>query len=222
MGHAVFPSIFKNMQRPSRYPVVIYSTYAFTTICYVIMASAGYRAFGQSVQGNIIDNIDPGITKAIIICLTIVTVSSKFAITSFPLTEGILGYMLNIQNQLCSSRHEMGCTSYQWCQSSQLRSYCIRTIVPCCAMLLAIYIPNFFKLLSIIGGVFGNLISVIIPVICYAKIFQESITIWEMRGLNALITAGFAMGLCAVISSIMIWNNKQWTTISCLIALKFW
>lgn len=46
-GHAVFPSIYRDMENPSDYNKMVNVTYQVTTVIYVFMAIIGYLMFGQ-------------------------------------------------------------------------------------------------------------------------------------------------------------------------------
>lgn len=55
-GHAVFPSIYRDMENPSEYNKMVNVTYGITTVIYIVMAVIGYVMFGQdSLQEVIIE-----------------------------------------------------------------------------------------------------------------------------------------------------------------------
>jgi amino acid permease len=75
-----------------------------------------------------------------------------------------------------------------------LTGIAIRTIVPCFAMALAFYLPNFIDLLSVIGAIFGSLISLVIPCLSYLEIFKDEIRSFERCCLYMIILMGVVLG----------------------------
>ena len=53
----------------------------------------------------------------------------------------------------------------------------IRSIIPIYALILLYISPNFGKLLTIIGGVFGSIICVILPLLFYIHIYKDELSI---------------------------------------------
>lgn len=49
-GHAVFPSIYRDMQDPKMYDRMVDITYVITFLVYVAMAAAGYLMFGTTTM----------------------------------------------------------------------------------------------------------------------------------------------------------------------------
>lgn len=70
----------------------------------------------------------------------------------------------------------------------------IRTLIPVLAMTLAIILPSFIELLSIIGAVFGALISLIIPSLSYLKIYEGELLFAERMILYVIILMGIILG----------------------------
>lgn len=46
-GHAVFPSIYRDMENPKQYNHMVNVTYIITAVTYSFMAIVGYLMFGQ-------------------------------------------------------------------------------------------------------------------------------------------------------------------------------
>lgn len=53
IGHAVFPSVYRDMQNPKQYPKMVNYTYMLTTVIYFLMAACGYLMFGRSVMQEV-------------------------------------------------------------------------------------------------------------------------------------------------------------------------
>jgi vesicular inhibitory amino acid transporter len=66
----------------------------------------------------------------------------------------------------------------------------LRTSAPLIALGLSIILPDFLELMELVGAVFGIFISLVIPVLCYRKIFQGQLSRVQDVGLLALIVLG--------------------------------
>lgn len=55
-GHAVFPSIYRDMRDPAKYNAMVDITYFITVIVYVIMSIIGYLMFGQEALQEVKKN----------------------------------------------------------------------------------------------------------------------------------------------------------------------
>lgn len=56
-GHAVFPSIYRDMENPKKYNAMVNITYVITAITYVFMGIVGYLMFGQEALQEITQNL---------------------------------------------------------------------------------------------------------------------------------------------------------------------
>lgn len=52
-GHAVMPSILRDMQDPKQYDRMVDIAYAVTAAAYVLMAIMGYLMFGQETMQEV-------------------------------------------------------------------------------------------------------------------------------------------------------------------------
>jgi len=56
IGHAVFPTVYKDMQNPKQYPRMVNITYALTSFVYLLLAVCGYLMFGNNTMQEVIFN----------------------------------------------------------------------------------------------------------------------------------------------------------------------
>ncbi|KAG1115956.1 hypothetical protein G6F42_013817 [Rhizopus arrhizus] len=56
-GHAVFPSIYRDMENPKKYNHMVNITYQITAVIYSLMAIVGYLMFGQEALQEITQNL---------------------------------------------------------------------------------------------------------------------------------------------------------------------
>lgn len=52
-GHAVFPSIYRDMDEPKKYNEVVDISYIITITIYLLMAWAGYSMFGTETMKEV-------------------------------------------------------------------------------------------------------------------------------------------------------------------------
>lgn len=57
-GHAVFPSIYRDMENPKKYNHMVNITYIITAVIYSLMAIIGYLMFGQETLQEVKQNIN--------------------------------------------------------------------------------------------------------------------------------------------------------------------
>ena len=69
----------------------------------------------------------------------------------------------------------------------------IRSIIPIYALILLYISPNFGKLLTIIGGVFGSIICVILPLLFYIHIYKDELSI------SYVLLVWLLLSVCTVI-----------------------
>lgn len=53
IGHAVFPTVYRDMQDPRQYPKMVNITYAVTTFVYLLLAVSGYLMFGNTTMQEV-------------------------------------------------------------------------------------------------------------------------------------------------------------------------
>ena len=215
------------MTQPYKFYIVVNLMYIMTMISYISLATIGYLAYGMNAKENIIDNFikTSFLTKAIIFLL-IITIITKFILTAYPLTEGLIDLINHIKLYL--SHHYYSSYRnrsknlilrqfnhniiYQDIIESptQMQSQydtslfwihlLIRTCLPIIAMILSIILPDFIHLMSFIGCTFGSFICLIIPILSYLQIYRYNLFIYEKIGLWFILLFG---SICAIVSIIL-------------------
>ena len=72
-GHSVFPSIYRDMRHPPKYPKAVNYTYVFTYLLDCATAVAGYLMFGQKIRDEVTSNIlrTPGYPHALSVAIVV-------------------------------------------------------------------------------------------------------------------------------------------------------
>ncbi|CDS03033.1 hypothetical protein LRAMOSA00435 [Lichtheimia ramosa] len=171
-GHAVFPNIYRDMQEPKHYDRMVDITYILTVTVYVVMAIAGYLMFGSETMQEITQNlaITAGYSKilnSIALWLVVITPIAKFALMIHPLHVAV----------------ELWVGSRVWLQQwmdmdwkHTLFQGISRIVVTIIAVYIAIVFPGFDRVMSLLGALFSFGISVIFPLVCYQRLYGESVS----------------------------------------------
>ena len=77
----------------------------------------------------------------------------------------------------------------------------IRSIIPIYALILLYISPNFGKLLTIIGGVFGSIICVILPLLFYIHIYKDELSISYVLLVWLLLSVCTVVGIAICVLS---------------------
>ena len=83
----------------------------------------------------------------------------------------------------------------------------VRTSVPIAALSLGTILPKFLQLMSIIGSIFGLLISLFIPLLCYRKLFKNQISKLENTVLIVFLIISVFLMITGLIASLTV---DQW------------
>ncbi|SAL95516.1 hypothetical protein [Absidia glauca] len=172
-GHAVFPSLYRDMAEPKTYDRMVDTTYVITFTVYMIMAVAGYLMFGLDTMQEITQNLatTSGYTKWInqgAIYLIVLIPVAKYGLMLNPVN---LSWELWLQSQ---SRME------SWYRDHSFKKYVLSTFGRVLLSAFVIYIatvfPGFDRIMALLGALFSFGISVIFPLACYHRMYHNSMT----------------------------------------------
>lgn len=168
-GHAIVPSIYTSMAQPQKFESMVTFTFVSVTMCCLVVAISGYYMFGSAVDDQITLSLeahsgDGNIFMKIITWLMILTAFSKFTLTAFPLALGIE----EIFAPMVPSDYVM-----EWVSSL------IKLILIGSALAVAIFVPSFSFLCSLVGLICTMVVSVIFPAAAHLKLFGAHLPLWE-------------------------------------------
>jgi vesicular inhibitory amino acid transporter len=191
-GHAIIPSIYTSMARPQDYEKMITYTFLAVTSCCLIVALSGYYMFGSSVDDQItlsLENFSGGgnIMMTTLTWLMILTAFSKFTLTAFPLALGIE----EIFAPCIPSDYVM-----EWV-SSLIKLFLIGS-----SLTVAIFVPSFSLLCSLVGLICTMIVSVIFPAAAHLKLFGAQLPLWEKIIDWFFVISGTCMTIIGTISSV--------------------
>lgn len=126
--------------------------FVFCTITYSSMAVVGYLMFGTNVESQITLNLPTDkISSRVAICTTLVNPIAKYALMVTPIVESIEERFLSIYN-------------------TRKFNLLIRTALVISTVIVAIALPFFGDLMSLVGAFLSVTASIILPCLCYLKI----------------------------------------------------
>jgi vesicular inhibitory amino acid transporter len=197
-GHSVFPNIYRDMRHPYKYTRGLNITYAFTATLDLLMAVVGLLMFGDAVRDEVTSNIlsEDGypqwISVIIVICVAIIPLA-KIPLNARPIVS-TLEILMGLDARAVSGAaalHGM---------SGLNRGLLKATIRICCTIVfvvLGILVPEFDRIMSLLGSVACFTICIILPLAFHLKIFGDEISKSERMMNWVLIVVSSVLALVA-------------------------
>ncbi|CAI7833808.1 unnamed protein product [Closterium sp. NIES-53] len=111
-GHAVFPTIYRSMDKPQHFNRVLLICFTVCTCIYGGIAILGYSMYGQATAAQITLNLPPALTpSSIVLWTTIISPITKFAITITPVALALESSLSSLLSNL-SPPNLASCTPY--------------------------------------------------------------------------------------------------------------
>lgn len=161
--------------------------FALVTLCFSTVAIAGYMMFGPNVKSQITLNLPTEkISSKIAICTTIISPLTKYALLITPIA--------------CDLEKMFGVSQ------NMIISLLLRTLLVISTTIVALFLPFFGYLSALTGSFLVSTVSVLMPCICYLKIFKDSKNKFGFE--NLIIIAIIVFGVCIAIMGTYI-SSKQ-------------
>ncbi|KAJ9067499.1 hypothetical protein DSO57_1038535 [Entomophthora muscae] len=157
-GNVVYPHVEATMRHPESWnKVMVYATICITVI-FVSAGGAGYLYFGDEVQSPVLDSLPRGLatTMGYILITVHVILAAPIYLCSFALDQE---RWLNID------------TMHLTVTSEFVKRLILRTSIVGVLTLIAVYIPYFSDLVSLVGAVSNCIIIFLVPTVCHYKLF---------------------------------------------------
>ncbi|XP_047321044.1 amino acid transporter AVT1J-like [Impatiens glandulifera] len=151
-GHPVFPTLYTSMKDRTQFSKVLFIAFSISTICYASIAVLGYLMFGSSLQSQITLNLPTDrISSRIAIYTALVNPISKYALMVTPIVTGI-------EKKISSHYNKRTC------------QVLIRTALVISTVFVAVAVPFFGELMSLVGAFLSVFVSIVFPCLCYLKL----------------------------------------------------
>ncbi|KAH7422052.1 hypothetical protein KP509_13G088300 [Ceratopteris richardii] len=187
-GHAVFPNIYKSLKKPSQFTTVLTISFIICTTMYGGMAVMGFRMFGSNTESQITLNLPKDLLASkIALWTTVVNPFTKYALTITPVA-------LSLEELFPLS-------FYSW--RGYWVSMTIRTILVMSTLCVALLVPFFGYVMSLIGSLLSMLVCVILPAACFLKLAGNAANILEKIVCIFIVLIGIACAASGTYSSLV-------------------
>lgn len=177
-AHPVFPTLYISMRNQKKFSKVLVLCFFLCTVTYALMAILGYLMFGSRLQSQITLNLPTDkLSGKVAIYTTLVNPIAKYALMITPIVTAI-------ENRLNS-----------YCRKTSFRMF-LRTILVFSTVTVALTLPLFGYLMSLVGAFLSVSACIIIPCLCFLKISG----IYQRLSFELLVIAGIlVMGVSIMI-----------------------
>ncbi|KAM0851074.1 hypothetical protein ACQ4PT_052654 [Festuca glaucescens] len=151
-GHAVFPTLCNSMKEKDKYSKAIICFVA-CTLNYGSMAILGYLMYGDDVEPQVTLSLPEGkLISKLAIYTTLINPFWKYALMVTPVATAIE------EKLLAGNKRSM-------------KNMLIKTFIVISTVVIALTIPFFGELMAFVGSLLSVMVSMLLPCICYLKIF---------------------------------------------------
>lgn len=176
-AHSVFPSVYRDMRHPQKWPKAVTVTFSFSYVLDTCLAIIGILMFGDGISDAITSNIiktegyPEVLTIFMCICVAIIP------LTKIPLSARPL---ITTADVLCGVHQEqvpISGSERPWLLP--LYRAAIRICVVLILLVISIVFPAFDSVCAFLGAALCTLISVILPLAFYLKLYWKDISSTE-------------------------------------------
>ncbi|XP_020219151.1 amino acid transporter AVT1I isoform X2 [Cajanus cajan] len=184
-AHPVFPTLYNSMTNKHHFSNVLLVCFVLTTAGYASMAIIGYLMFGSQVESQVTLNLPLNkVSSKLAIYTTLVNPISKFALMATPITNALKDFLP---------------VSYK----NRVTSILVSTVLVISTTIVALAVPFFGYLMSLVGAFLSVTASILLPCLCYLKISGTYRKFGsETVAIVAIIIAGIAMGISGTYTSV--------------------
>ena len=178
-GHSVFPNLYRDMKEPKHYNAMVDHSYIVTTFIYAAVASCGYLMFGSSTMEEISRNLPLVASYNKVLTQMTVWLVALNPLTKYPLAISPVNTQLE---RLFAP----------WCSPDTHLPVRIafRSSLSLVILIIAIYFPNFDKMMGILGSFFSFTVSIIFPECVFLKLFGKRLTLRRVMFEMLVIAVG--------------------------------
>ncbi|OPB46620.1 transTransmembrane amino acid transporter protein [Trichoderma guizhouense] len=203
-AHSVFPSIYRDMRHPHKWGKGVAVTFSFSYVLDTCLAIVGMLMFGDGIGEAITNNIirsssfPKGLTIFMCICVTIIPLT-KLPLNARPLitTADVLCGLHHHHHH----HHHSSNGAEDW-KPAFIRS-CQRTLVRVVVVLIllgiSILFPAFDSVCAFLGAALCSLISIILPISFYLKLYAKDVETRERLVLYCLLVVFGVFGLIGTV-----------------------
>ena len=192
-GHAIVPSIYDSMRKKQHFERMIGATFVLVLISCLAVAVCGYYMFGSTVDDQITLSLEKNggsddLLLTVLTWMMILTAFSKFTLTAFPLALGM-------EEIVAPFLHSDG--------AMEVVSSVIKILMIGLSLIVAIFVPSFSFICSLVGLICTMTVSVIFPAAAHLKLFGSSLAWWD-KGIDYIfIISGTIMAVAGTVTTVI-------------------
>ncbi|WPH00792.1 Hypothetical protein R9X50_00362200 [Acrodontium crateriforme] len=179
-GHAVFPSIYRDMRHPYKYRKAVNATFGFTLSLDLLMAVVGLLMFGDGIKDEVTRNIltsdgYPAWLSLIIVISVAIIPLTKIPLNARPIISTI-EIMLGLDPRAMADTPALAGLSglTRGVMKLTIRISCVAAFV-----IFAILVPEFDTIMSLVGAIACFTVCIILPCAFHLKLFNSELSRWE-------------------------------------------
>ncbi|KAL0580302.1 hypothetical protein V5O48_001719 [Marasmius crinis-equi] len=168
-GHAVIPSLARDMANPDQFDTMINWAFIISTGIYTLIGYVGYLMFGKEVSDEISVDLlrTPGYNPALnklALWMLVVSPLSKFALTTQPLNAA-LEVLLGLESAV-STPEDMALkmSASMRCSLKDVLSRFQRILVTLASVSVSVAVPEFSAMMAFLGSFSAFVLCIIGPV----------------------------------------------------------
>ncbi|PON21697.1 hypothetical protein TGAM01_v209435 [Trichoderma gamsii] len=202
-AHSVFPSIYRDMRHPHKWGRGVAITFSFSYVLDTCLGVIGILMFGDGIKEAITSNIirssgfPEGLTIFMCICVTIIP------LTKLPLNARPLITTADVLCGLHQSHHHHHSAPSPADRQSDFIKSCLRGLVRVVVVLIllciSILFPAFDSVCAFLGAALCSLISIILPILFYLKLYGKDVSVRERIVLLCLLAVFSVLGLVGTV-----------------------
>lgn len=206
-GHSVFPNIYRDMRHPYKYHRSVNYTYAFTGTLDLLMAVVGLLMFGDGVRDEITSSIfltdgyPHWLSIVIVVCVAIIPLT-KIPLNARPIVSTLEILMGLDARAVAPSTSLHGMSGF----NRGILKATIRIVITIVFVVFAVLVPEFDRIMSLMGSVAGFSICITLPLMFHLKLFGKEISRRETIMNWVLIVLSIVM---AVVSTVFNFFPKE-------------
>ncbi|KAK9049949.1 hypothetical protein SSX86_031086 [Deinandra increscens subsp. villosa] len=187
-GHAIFPNIYTSMANRSQFPMVLLASFGICGVLYASVAVMGYSMFGESTESQFTLNLPKNLIVSNIAVWTTVINCISLTRPTYALTMSPVA--MSLEELLPSNGSK-----------SRLYSILIRTGLVLSILVVALSIPFFGLVMSLIGSLLTMLVTLILPCVCFLSILKGKITRFQGSLCALIIVVGIISSVIGTYTS---------------------
>lgn len=197
-GHSVFCNVYRDMRHPWKFKRAITVSYGITYLLDLSMAVCGYLMFGVFVRDEITKSVFetkgyPEAVNAAIVLMIAVVPLTKMALNTRPIATTV-DVLLGIDQRVISASTGAPGSIAGSALGRSISRAVVRVVVNALPVVLGIYVPEFDKIMSVLGSGLCYAICIVLPVSFYLRCYADQIGALERVALYGLLATAVVLG----------------------------